>query len=249
MSRGHGSLALAGRAGRHMCNTVCSTVCNADARDAALAWRWRAIACVPSARAWWARGDWQRTGSVVGRAPARRSDDHARRHEDRARGPVMRRRALWWHAGLGSAARGGWASGTRAGRLRTSSVGFGPPARTSVDQAPQLERRRPGRGRANVMRASGAQRAKRGGAGPGPAGSGQTERARAAHGLHAVRGLRARGLRRAGCGACAAAHLCFAERSSCRCALSERTPPRRQPAAVAQYAGGVAPFAPSSPSR
>ena len=157
--------------------------------------------------------------------------------------------AAWWHAGLGSAARGGWASGTRAGRLRTSSVGFGPPARTSVDQAPQLERRRPGRGRANVMRASGAQRAKRGGAGPGPAGSGQTERARAAHGLHAVRGLRARGLRRAGCGACAAAHLCFAERSSCRCALSERTPPRRQPAAVAQYAGGVAPFAPSSPSR
>eukprot|EP00966_Prymnesium_polylepis_P139900 3232288-Prymnesium_polylepis.1 len=54
---------------------------------------------------------------------------------------------------------------TRAGRLRTSSVGFGPPARPSVDQAPQLERRRPGRGQANVIRASGAQHARRGGAG------------------------------------------------------------------------------------
>ena len=93
-------------------------------------------------------------------------------------GPAMRGRALWRHTGPGSAARGGRASGTCVRRLRTSSVGFGPPARPSVDQAPQLERRRPGRGHAKVMRASGAQRAKRGGAGSGPAGSGQARLAR-----------------------------------------------------------------------
>ena len=162
------------------CVTQCAALCVTQTR-ATLRWRGAGVQSrVCLLPAWWARGDWQRTGSVVGRAPARRSDDHARRHEDRARGPVMRRRALWWHAGPGSAARGGWAGSTRAGRLRTSSVGFGPPARPSVDQAPQLERRRPGRGRANVMRASGAQRARRGGAGSGPAGSGQAERARAA---------------------------------------------------------------------
>eukprot|EP00966_Prymnesium_polylepis_P264251 6104657-Prymnesium_polylepis.1 len=74
-------------------------------------------------------------------------------------GPAMRGRALWRHAGPGSAACGGRAGCTRAWRLRTSSLGFGPPAQPSVDQAPQLERRRPGR-RAKVMRASGAQRAK-----------------------------------------------------------------------------------------
>eukprot|EP00966_Prymnesium_polylepis_P076035 1762866-Prymnesium_polylepis.1 len=67
VSRGHGTVTCT----RWACGPThvqhsaqhCVSVCNADARDAALAWRWRAIAYVPSAHAWWARGDWQRTGS------------------------------------------------------------------------------------------------------------------------------------------------------------------------------------------
>ena len=126
MSRGHGSLALAGCVGRHVCNTLCSTVCNTDARDAALVWRWRGAGVQSLMRLLAPRG--RRAG--IGSAPARwlvalqlggrmiKTD--GTRIE--LAGPAMRGRALWRHAGPGSAARDGRAGGTRAGRLRTSSV-------------------------------------------------------------------------------------------------------------------------------